>query len=420
MRGSNAELTRALSVMLALGLAACASGLGLGVAESGKEETERQRFIRLETEGDALATGGSLSDALDRYQRALVILTLYQCERYGFDLGPRSGGGVVLNNVLDDSVASKAGVHNGDVLTGVDGQPVQSMSTPAIRDAISDNPFRPLTLNLQRSGAALSIVLPHVQWGLGEDPSCLPPWMPEEWELVSKEVALYSRGVPAPDLPPSAREIGVAAQNAAKAAHTPEEVQTALDMFTLAQFVAPYWADLLVNEALVQKTSGDVLGAVRSLRFYLQLAPTGASAPAVRGLLAELEPAAARDAPLAAFEGVWLGPKGQGMLIFKRSGSTLTAAIGSLPPYIRANIVDAYTVRGNFITVPGNIDLSKMPAAWLQMFTQCFNQHMESAVWFQLSPDKRTMTEHLSDINVDPSNCAVTSNVESQTEFHRP
>jgi hypothetical protein len=421
IHGSIKATVLALSFAL---IGGCETAPAVSAADMGLqlENARMQRSVAAEQHGDALAAAGDLNGAVAEYQHALALSVLHYDAGYALGLFDAPADsmvlvpeGVRLTKVNPNGIAYQAGVRSGDVLTAIAGASLAGLSEVEIYDKITDNPFNPPALTVVRDGQTLTIQMPYAGWFLGGDPPFVRAWLPRAWNIVEKEVALYARGARVPPLTKGMRDLGMQAQTAAKNAHTPEEVQNAADWYTLAQFVAPYWSDLLINAALFEKGAGNATDATRSLKLYLTLVPNDAAA---RAALAQLQPESAAEARLAAWEGDWLDGNG-GLLALVRNGNTLTASIGNRPPYIRVVILDDHTAKGNNIVSAENTDLSRFPEPYRRVVLNCFNGHMESAVTLTLSDDKQRMTEQMSDIQVDPSSCAVVSNVTNTVSFHR-
>ncbi len=69
----------------------------------------------------------------------------------GIEIARRNGEVVVLAP-LDDTPASRAGVRAGDVLSAIDGQPVQALSVTEVATRLKGRPGTPVTLRLMRAG----------------------------------------------------------------------------------------------------------------------------------------------------------------------------------------------------------------------------------------------------------------------------
>lgn len=413
---------RALSRLIFLTLALAIPVSAMADEGKDREDARIARAHDLEQEGDDLAASGQLDQAVERYQHALSLGALYESAYY------RNNGGNGTNAITPEGIVVYpapdgpgyfAGMRDGDVEIAANGKSLVGIPDDEIGDVFFDDTSKMASITVNRNGQTFEVTMPWLDFALA-DPPFVTAWLPWEWGLVDKEVALYAKGAKRPQPSMTARRVAQKAQDLAKNAKTPAEIQNAADFFTLAEFVAPYWADLDINAAIFQKTIHDPIAAARSLRHYLALEPNGADANAARATLAQMQPELAQELKYADWGGHWHGTNGQSDIDFDRHGNLLTASIRGKPePFLRAVITDDNTAKLYSVFSDSSGDLSAFPDQLRDAINQCFGGKLEIAGTLRLSEDRQTLTMDLVDFNIDASNCALTTSVTSTAVLQR-
>ncbi len=122
------------------------------IARNGREETRQVVLAELPGKRTA-ASDGSGGAGGGRYGMTVSPLT----PDVAGQLGVRSKGGLVVENVAPASAASQAGLRSGDVIVEVNNRPVSSLSQ--FQDAVKTNPDRPALLLVNRQGGELFVAL---------------------------------------------------------------------------------------------------------------------------------------------------------------------------------------------------------------------------------------------------------------------
>ena len=99
---------------------------------------------------------------------------------------------------------------------------------------------------------------------------------PSDHALREKIIKLAISIKPAPDIPEQAREPFVMGATVLKKASDPAGASKAVDLFTQAINVAPWFADAYYNRAIARETAGQFEAAIDDLKFYLEFKLTNA------------------------------------------------------------------------------------------------------------------------------------------------
>jgi hypothetical protein len=173
--------------MLALGLAAAAGFLAASAAlsEGGRRESTRLQIVFPEPDEEDEAGPPRL------FQRAFAGLVLAE---------EPDGGGARIKQVIPGSPADDAGLEEGDVITAVDGQSVDSVED--VRDALADKePGDEVTFRVRRDGQEEDVVVT-----LGTRAEALPEPPAPPIEVPHPRLDRPFLGVRLADVTPEMRE----------------------------------------------------------------------------------------------------------------------------------------------------------------------------------------------------------------------
>lgn len=110
-----------------------------------------------------------------------------------------------------------------------------------------------------------------------------------DFSVAAGAIETYQRLEPKPVISEEARKRAVFAATATKMAENNRGLEHAIDEYLKAISLAPWWADLYVNLALLQEQLEYYPAAIESLRLYLLAAPDAIDASSVQTKIYELE-----------------------------------------------------------------------------------------------------------------------------------
>jgi Do/DeqQ family serine protease len=122
------------------------------ILRNGREETRQMMLAELPSTRVAANDGEGSSNG-GRYGMTVSPLTPDVANQ----MGVRTKGGLVVEEVAPASAASEAGLRSGDVIVEVNSKPVNSLSQ--LQDAVKANPDRPALLLVNRQGGELFVAL---------------------------------------------------------------------------------------------------------------------------------------------------------------------------------------------------------------------------------------------------------------------
>ena len=240
-----------------------------------------------------------------------------------------TSAGVELVSVLPSTPAERAGLRVGDVITTIEGHPVEN-------DAKFGEMLRTMkpgtqsTLAVRRGRESLSLSIrvasladfseeqlcgryegnPRVAAALAkrklyrEAEAAERAGMPRqaleilvkgaadrglEADMAKRIIVLARTVTPPPPIPEEARKRAVFAETALREAKRPQDFDRAVEEFRAAQKLAPWWADLYLNAGLVEEQAGRFAEAQRSFELFLFAVPDAPEAAGVRRKMYEME-----------------------------------------------------------------------------------------------------------------------------------
>lgn len=108
-------------------------------------------------------------------------------------------------------------------------------------------------------------------------------------DLAARAIQASRRLNPPPSIPEEARKHAVFGQTAMKDAKQAGDFTVAVQEYSKALALAPWWADVYVNASLALEQTGNLHAAHSALKLYLQASPNAPDAQAIQGKLYEIE-----------------------------------------------------------------------------------------------------------------------------------
>ena len=108
-------------------------------------------------------------------------------------------------------------------------------------------------------------------------------------DIIRRIISLYHKLDPPPAVPEEARKLAIFAQTATKLARDEKDYDRAIAEYVKVIKLAPWWADIHVNLALLQEKTGRFSEAVESLKFYLMASPYAPDTQKIKMKIYELE-----------------------------------------------------------------------------------------------------------------------------------
>ena len=110
-----------------------------------------------------------------------------------------------------------------------------------------------------------------------------------DFSVARQSIEVVKKLDPPPAIPEEVRKLAVFAQTATKQAKDEKGYDRAIDEYIKAITLAPWWADMYVNLALLQEQTGRFPEAIESLKLYLLASPSAPDAQTVQTKIYELE-----------------------------------------------------------------------------------------------------------------------------------
>jgi tetratricopeptide (TPR) repeat protein len=108
-------------------------------------------------------------------------------------------------------------------------------------------------------------------------------------DIRKRVMKLYPKIDPAPAIPEEARKRAVFGMTAVKGAKDPKGLDRAIEEYRKAIQLAPWWADLYYNLAMVQEQRSHFLEAAETFKLYLAASPKDPQAQLIQNKIYELE-----------------------------------------------------------------------------------------------------------------------------------
>jgi tetratricopeptide (TPR) repeat protein len=108
-------------------------------------------------------------------------------------------------------------------------------------------------------------------------------------DIIKRIINLYHKLDPPPAIPEEARKLAIFAETATKLAKDEKDYDKAIAEYVKVIKLAPWWADIFVNLALLQEKTGRFSEAVESLKLYLIASPYAPDEQKIRTKIYELE-----------------------------------------------------------------------------------------------------------------------------------